>query len=865
LFLPEVNLRQWVILLTVWEVCPYVIFPQGPGVGFYPNLLFIECPMKHTIPELLSPAGNPESLTAAVENGADAVYLGAREFSARGHADNFDKDQLLEAIDFAHQRDVSAYITVNTLVKEQEIENVVEYLELLCNHGADAVIVQDIGILNILNEHLPGLPVHASTQMNIHNSAGTKLLEALGVKRAVLARELDIEEISTIRSATDIQLEVFVHGAMCICYSGRCLMSSFIGGRSGNRGYCAQPCRKEYSLEGNSMRSKYLLSPRDLNLSSCLPDLINAGVDSIKIEGRMKRPEYVAVVTRTYRDILDWLSTNPSAGATPDEMKRLEAIFNRGFTKGYLNGDPGRKLMSMDTPGNRGILQGHVTGGNPERETIAVKLDAQINVGDGIMAGDKGTSIRVLWMRGHKVSSAQAGEVVTFPYGSAITPGIPVFKTFDSILVASARNTYQSVQRKVPVTVQAEAIKGHPLLVLMSDNQGNTGRSTSGDVISSARQQPLDEQALEKQLSKLGDTYFQAKAINIRMDDDIFIPLSQINSARREAIDKLSRLRLAGYRRVCGSIGLQTPHPPVVKDRRPVLSVRVAGPDGVNAAVSGGAARVYLDIEGITGNEPATNTAIEEAHRAGAVVFIRLPDIVKDKEMALVTGTLDQLHGVDGILAAGPDQISWLKEMYDLPLAADYPANVFNTQGLDFLTALGTGSITVSPELILDEISSISDGYDIECLVQGRVQLMVSEHCLIRCIKGCDSPIGVKGSITIEQTTRLCQPGCSIRDKKGFVFPVRHDNRCRTHIYNSKELGLIDSIPDILEAGVRSLRIEGILYDTKQVEVVTMLYSNAIETYLENPAQYDGSVYLSRLKKMFPGNLTTGHYFRGVQ
>ncbi|HIH86806.1 MAG TPA: U32 family peptidase, partial [Methanosarcinales archaeon] len=389
--------------------------------------------MKHIIPELLSPAGNPESLKAAVENGADAIYLGSKEFSARGHADNFNNDQLLRAIDFAHQRDVSAYITVNTLVKEQEIEGAVEYLEQLCNHGADAVIVQDQGILNILNKHLPGLPVHASTQMSIHNSAGTKLLESMGVKRAVLARELDIEEINTIRSATDIQLEVFVHGAMCICYSGRCLMSSFIGGRSGNRGYCAQPCRKEYSLERNTMSSKYLLSPRDLNLSSRLQDLITAGVDSIKIEGRMKRPEYVAVVTRIYRDILDRLSTNPTARATPDEMRQLEVIFNRGFNEGYLNGDPGRKLMSMDAPGNRkGILLGHVTGSNPKRGTITVKLDASINVGDGIMAGGKGTSIHLLWMGWHKVSSAQAGEVVTFPYGFAITTGTPVFRTFDS-------------------------------------------------------------------------------------------------------------------------------------------------------------------------------------------------------------------------------------------------------------------------------------------------------------------------------------------------------------------------------------------------------------------------------------------------
>ena len=709
--------------------------------------------------------------------------------------------------------------------------------------------------------------------MSIHNSAGTKLLESMGVKRAVLARELDIKEITAIRSVTNVHLEVFVHGAMCICYSGRCLMSSFIGSRSGNRGYCAQPCRKEYSLEGKTLSNQYLLSPKDLNLSPRLLDLINAGVDSIKIEGRMKRPEYVAVVTRIYRDILDRLSTDPTAGATPDEMRRLEVIFNRGFTKGYLNGDPGIKLMSMDAPGNRGILMGHVTSVNQKRETITVKLDIPINVGDGIVAGGKGTSIRLLWMGWNKVQSAQAGEVVTFPYGSAIAPGTPLFRTFDSILVTSARKTYGEVQRKIPITVQVEAIKGHTLMVRMSDHQGNTGESRPGSIISPARQQPLDEQVLRKQVSKLGDTYFQAEGINIRMDNDIFIPLSLINSARREAIEELSRLRLAGYCRVCSPVRLQKLHPPDVKDRRPVLSVRVAGPEAVNAAVSGGAARVYIDIEGITGNETATNTVIEEAHRAGATVFIRLPDIVKDKEMTLVTGTFDQLHGVDGILAAGPDQIYWLKEMYDLPMAIDYPANVFNTHGLDFLTGLGACSITVSPELTLDDITRISAGYDIECLVQGSVQLMVSEHCLIGGIKGCDSPIGVKGGVksevkgnmTTEQVTRPCQSGCSIRDGKGFVFPVRHDNQCRTHIYNSKELGLVDSIPGIIKAGVKSLRIEGMFYDAKQVEGVTMLYSQAIETYLENPTQYDETVFLSRLKKMFPGNLTTGHYFRGVQ
>ncbi|NIA03231.1 MAG: peptidase U32, partial [Nitrospirae bacterium] len=427
--------------------------------------------MKQKFPELLAPVGSFESLKAAVENGADAVYMGAKGFSARGYADNFEIEELLEAIDFAHQQDVSTYITVNTLVKEKELRDVAKVLELLCSHGADAVIIQDLGILKILTENFPELPIHASTQMTIHNSPGVELLESLGVKRAVLARELSLKEIKQIRLNTSIQLETFIHGALCISYSGRCLMSSFIGGRSGNRGYCAQPCRKMYKLDENG-DDGHLLSPRDLNLSSRLIDLIHAGVDSLKIEGRMKKPEYVAVVTKTYRDILDRFSKDQNAMVTKDEQQRLAIIFNRDFTEGYISGDPGRSLMTSDFSGNRGTLLGSII--KSDHDTFTLKLEMPLRLGDGIFVNGSGTSINVILMEGERVKEAPASSIVTIPFQGAPPPGSTVYKTYDLELIASARKSYSALIKKIPVSIDVKAKKGDALTILIKDKTGNS-------------------------------------------------------------------------------------------------------------------------------------------------------------------------------------------------------------------------------------------------------------------------------------------------------------------------------------------------------------------------------------------------------
>ncbi|HEY9245777.1 MAG TPA: peptidase U32 family protein, partial [Candidatus Methanoperedens sp.] len=307
-------------------------------------------------PELLAPAGSKDALIAAVGNGADAVYFGGKLFSARRYASNFTNDELEMAIDYAHLRGVKAYVTVNTLIKDSELEEALEYLQFLCNCGADAVIIQDLGILGVLRDELPQLPVHASTQMTIHNAEGVKFLQEMGVKRVVLARELSLGEIHAIKSKTSVEIETFIHGALCFSYSGQCLLSSMIGGRSGNRGYCAQPCRKKYRI---NEAEGYFLSPKDLNMSEHIPALVDAGIDSFKIEGRMKRPEYVAGVVGIYRKLIDRYFGSPhDFHVRDDEKYTLLQLFNRDFTTGYFFRNPGGGLMSRNYSHNRGTELG---------------------------------------------------------------------------------------------------------------------------------------------------------------------------------------------------------------------------------------------------------------------------------------------------------------------------------------------------------------------------------------------------------------------------------------------------------------------------------------------------------------------------
>ncbi len=790
------------------------------------------------IPELLAPVGSKESLIAAVENGADAVYFGGTIFSARQYASNFDREELEWAVDYAHARGLKVYVTVNTLIKDSQLEEACDYLQFLCNSGADAVIVQDLGLIKFLREQLPELPVHASTQMTIHNAQGIKFLKEMGVKRIVLAREMSLDEIKRIRAETGMEIEVFIHGAMCFSYSGQCLLSSMIGGRSGNRGYCAQPCRKKYrvkEVEG------YLLSPKDLNLSEHIPDLVGAGINSFKIEGRMKRPEYVAGVVRVYRKLIDRYLISPEKFRVTDEEKHiLLQLFNREFTIGYFLGNPGGELMSRKYPHNRGTELGYVVSHDPRKKLVSVYLKAKLRIGDGIGTGvrETGFTVRSIYFDNKRVSSASPGSTVRIPLDHETARGEPIFKTYDAKLMTSLE--IKNI-RKIPVNMWFEAHVDEHVELCISDSENEI--KIQGGVVKRAEKTPISRSSIEEQLRKLGNTIFEAQAIGFKIEDDIFIPVSELNLLRREAIARLEKVRAQRWKRHCIKPGIIETTPLRVGSK-PILSVNTGTIESFEAAVDGGADVVYIGGEmfgqGLENGDYLH--AIEYGRKKGAKVFISTPRIVKDINDLKVLDFLSPQRAQssqsdsipDGILVANSGVLRHLKSLYPVtPIVLDYPFNVFNRLTMEFLLKYGN-RVTLSPELTLKEIDKLTQFGNTECIVHGNFPLMVSEHDLIRGLfpKGC---------------SEVC-----LKDEKGFIFPVRTDSQGRTYIMNSRELCMLEYVPELINIGISSLRIEAGTYDKDTTVKITRSYRDAIDS--------NGSK--SKCRDL--GEYTTGHYFRGV-
>ncbi len=763
-------------------------------------------------PELLAPAGSKEAFIAAVENGADAVYFGGTSFSARQYASNFTREGLEWAIDYAHIKGVRAYITVNTLIKDAELEKACEYLQFLCNCGADAVIVQDLGLMQMLREQLPELPVHASTQMTIHNIEGVKFLQNMGVKRIVLGRELSLEDIRIIKSQTEVQIEAFIHGALCFSYSGQCLLSSMIGGRSGNRGYCAQPCRKKYRINGIE---GCLLSPKDLNMSEHIPALVGAGIDSFKIEGRMKRSEYVAGVVRVYRKLIDrYFEAPEDFQVSEEEQRTLLQLFNRDFTTGYFFGNPGSELISRQ-PHNCGTMLGRVV--KPHKKSMSIYLEAQLNIEDGISAGeDAGIIVRSMYLNNQSVSTAAPGSVVKIPFDNKVSAGDAVFKTYDRLLMASLETKNS---RKIPIKMSVKAhVDEHAELRI---NDGENEIAIRGMSVSRAESKPLSRTSIEAQLKKLGGTAFEAHEIMFEIDDDIFIPLSELNSLRREAIAQLEGVRVQKWKRDCSKPKIS---PGNIKPKsKPILSVNTSSLECLEAAVDSGADVIYIgELE-----KEDYSCAIEYGRRKGVSVFISTPRIIKD--IMNLNMYLDL--NPDGFLVANPGVLHNLHRL-SVPVVLDYPFNVFNRLTMEHLLNYSQ-RITLSPELTLEEIRRLTPFGPTECIVHGVFPLMVSEHDLISDLL----PYGKLKEVLL-------------KDEKGFAFPVRIDSQHRTYIMNSRQLCMLEYIPDLIKAGINCLRIEAKTYDKKCTGRITKAYRDAL----------DGcdSIFIRK------GEYTTGHYFRGV-
>lgn len=498
--------------------------------------------------ELLAPAGDFSCLKAAIEAGCDAVYIGGKLFGARAFSSNFTDDEIIKAINYAHLFGVKVYVTTNTLIYDKEVERFLEYISFLHKNNVDAVIIQDLGMLDLVRQTFPNLEVHASTQMHIHNLDGASFMEKLGVKRVVLARETSISKIKEIKEKTNIDIEIFIHGALCVSYSGQCLMSSLIGNRSGNRGTCAGSCRQSYSIvdENNNiiLNNKYPLSMKDLCSLENLKTLLDIGVTSLKIEGRMKSSSYVYTVVKLYRLAIDSYYKNNNIYIDEKELYNLKKIFNREFTKGFLFDEENNKVINMKRPNHQGVEIGKVI--NYKNNVAMIKLNDEININDGLrIVGKKdiGVNVNNFYINSKLVKTAKKGDIITIKVNDKVEKDDKVLLTLDSKLNEEINNIISSNQRKVLVKAKFIAKEDKQITFELTDFI-NKVVVISENKVTKALNKPITKEEIKEKLNKIKDTVYKYESLDIEIDDNIFIPLNIINDLKRKAFEELNNKRL---------------------------------------------------------------------------------------------------------------------------------------------------------------------------------------------------------------------------------------------------------------------------------------------------------------------------------
>lgn len=838
------------------------------------------------IPEILAPAGDFQAFVAAVENGADAVYIGGKVLSARAFAGNFDEDEMAKAVEYAHLRGVRVYVTVNILVDNSEITDAVSYVKTLYDLGVDGLIIQDLGLAFVIHQVLPRMNLHGSTQMIIHNGEGARFIQEMDFKRVVLARELSLEDIAQINKETSLEMEIFVHGALCISYSGQCLMSSLIGGRSGNRGKCAQPCRMTYTLvdeKGQPATDEkigdHLLSPRDLNTLEILPEICQTGVRSLKLEGRMKRPEYVATVVRIYREALDRYKDDPEHfEVNTQELKELTQIFNRDFTHGYLLGHSGRDLMSYQRPNNRGTRIGRIDEIQNQGQMATIKLDEGIRIGDGLeiwvtKGGRQGFVVDQIISNGRSLRSAAPGEKVSINITGQPRVGDRVFKTHDVKLIETAQNSYLYPQKLIGVKFHLTAHLGKPIHILATDEEGYQGRFTSEYIVEKAMKRPADEESVKKQLNRLGGTAFYLKELLLDLDEGVMLPASELNNARRHVIDLIKQQKLERYayppvpnREVMDKFHQLIPAKKESRIRKSELSVRVGSLEGAKAAVETGADRIYLSGENFQSQPKLTMEQMKDiaqySRQKGCEVVFALPSIFHPQERSAMYRMIERVGSlpINAMLVNNMGGIQALKESgWDRRIYTDLGLNVFNDFSIDVLREKGIDLITLSLELNFAQIEKMNLGPGkIECLVHGSLPMMINQYCALGSILG-----GKEGT---KACSRPCQgKSFGLKDRMNLIFPVEVDQFCRMHLYNPKELSMLAHADKFLQLGIDSLRIEAQRYSPSAVLQVTQIYRQVIDAASSHLMQHLDLENLEKtLAKMTNAGFTKGHYYRGV-
>jgi putative protease len=789
-------------------------------------------------PELLAPAGDAACAAAAVENGADAVYFGLRGgLNARARAVNFAPDELPELMGRLHRRGVKGYLALNTLVFQNELPALELAARQAVDAGVDAVLVQDLGAARLIRAVCPDWPVHASTQMSLTSAEGIRVAESLGLRRVVLARELSLAEIRQIRGRTSLGLEVFVHGALCISVSGQCMASFALGGRSGNRGQCAQPCRLPYQLicDGRALDlgdRKYLLSPQDLAAYDLLPELLAAGVDALKIEGRLKSAEYVAAVTRHYRTAIDAACAGHPAQFTPQQIAELEAPFSRGFSHGWLDGCDHKALVPGESSAKRGVYLGQVQAVTEGRALVA--LAAAVRRGDGVVfEGDRpddarqGGRVYGVFCQGQALDEPVAAGLVELSFGrddielDQLRPGLKVWKTDDPQLTRRLRKTYAAPRsrRRVPLDLTVEASVGGRLCIAARADSGAACRIESPHVLAEARKHPLTAEVLAEQLGRLGGTAYELRRLEARIEGRPMAPLSVLGQLRHALVEELDA-SLARRPPLATAADSPLPallakceaasgtHPPAA----PRLHVLCRQPAQIEAVLAAGVASLIADFE----DPDQYPAAVESAHAREATILLATPRIQKPGEMESVAALLHR--GADGILARNLAAAA-LCAAEGVPFVADFSLHAANALTVQFLHELGACRVTAAydcPREQLFELAAATPAGRLEVVAYQHMPMFHTQHCLFSALLSSGGGGGDCGRPCRRHAVRL-------RDRLGVEHPLRAGAACRNTVFHARPQDLADAVPSLLKRGVRHFRLE--LLDETQGQIARLLQS----------------------------------------
>lgn len=783
------------------------------------------------VPEILAPAGNRECLEAAVRAGADAVYFGLPRFNARARADNFSEENLSETLAYLHEHGVRGYVTLNTLLFNDEIGGLERSVEACAKAGVDAVIVQDLGVLSVARSIAPSMHVHASTQMTCTDAAGCELARELGASRVILARELSLDDIRAIALATDVELEVFVHGALCIAYSGQCLTSEAIGGRSANRGACAQACRLPYELVVDGVLKDlgdlaYLLSPQDLEAASAVPDLAAIGVRSLKIEGRLKGPEYVAATTALYRAAVNALR---GASPLPTDERRSDVLqqFSRGSDVGFFRGVNHQTLVEARSCDHRGLLAGTLTGRTLERgkTLLEVSLDRSLNTGDGVLVeggregrGELGGRVWSLAVEGASVDEAPAGTHAQVWLGPDKV--VPELRIGSRVFCTNSPKSQERVRNlpevKVPLTIDVRGAEGTPLELVATSERGHAASIVTRGILTPARSQGLDEALVRDKLGLLRDTPFEVGSVRLQVPAGLYVSPSEIKAARRALIDQLVASSMRHHEIVAAKASTAS-SPKALRPPAPAgLFVLCRNVEQARAAVEAGAGGIVLDFLELTGTGAALRTLRSESQ---IPIYVAPPRIRKPGEEKIDRFLLGL--GADGLLIRS---LGTLKDTSasDLDvLIGDFSLNVTNARTAREILGR-VHAFTPSFDLDATQLLALLGDQELaeraEVVLHHPMPLFHMEHCVYAAL------------LSEGKDHRTCGRPCdrhalSLRDRANMDHPVIADVGCRNTVFHARAQSGASLAGELQRLGVRRFRIELVRENAEQTRELVATYA----------------------------------------